>query len=1043
MTLYSYSFICIEILCTVKYDEVGVKIFLLTLLYLIYMHKNTQRNCAAFKEAYASLNAAQKEAVDTIEGPVMVIAGPGTGKTQILTLRIANILLQTDTAPESILALTFTEGGAKAMRDRLRRYIGSRAYQVPIYTFHGFAQKLIKEYPDAYARIIGGRPINDIEKVHTIETILDAGQVTLLRPSGNPYYYVSKIRSIIQDMKREYITPDVFATIIATQEKELQGIEKIHEKGAHKGKVRGEYSKKEKTIAKNHELLHIYRMYEALLSEQKLYDFEDMIVQTVQALSDVKNEDMLRDLQEQYQYVLADEHQDVNGSQNKILELLCSYHTSPNIFVVGDEKQAIFRFQGASLENFLYFGDIFQGTKTISLTSNYRSGQKVLDTAHSLVQVDEGPLADLRVPLSAESVSKSLVTQRCFTHQAVEDQWVVDSVQQRIEEGISPEEIAIIVRTNREVEYFSQIVRKKGIPVEASADGDILKHPMTHTVERLIQAVVSDKDDRALFEVLHGTYWGISHNDLVKITSAQRFDTPLSAILSDQEKLKELSLESPESAHRVHTVLEKARKKESSEAPHSVLEFLLQESGFLDYLIAENMFEATRVVRRLYDEVEELVLRDGVMTLREVVKMFAIRKEYGLPLNAPYISTHPHAVQVMTAHKSKGLEFDTVYVPHLTDNLWGGATKRTYFEVPLTKHINESPTDAIDDERRLLYVAMTRAKTTLHMSCADTNAEGKELTPTRLFDDLDSAHFVTEGTEREDASFDPLTLLTGKQDAISIDSSLLTHLLQERGFSATSLNNYLRSPWDYFYRNVLRIPETQAEHMQFGTAIHNVMEAATRQHTATGAFPNDTEIKHLLETQLHKLPITQEAYVRLMKKGLDALYPYLAHTAKTLPKTTKEEFSIKVSLPTGIEKLPEIPLTGKLDRLDIGEDGVVYRVVDYKTGKPKTRNVIEGNTSSSDGSYKRQLVFYALLLSLYDDERYQCTTGVLSFVEPDVKGVIHEEVFTITPEEIDNLQQEIITACKEIITGDFLTHPCTEGDSEYCHLVALLSGFEK
>jgi DNA helicase-2/ATP-dependent DNA helicase PcrA len=1002
------------------------------------MNTNMQDTEAVFKEAYTSLNTAQKDAVDAIEGPVMVIAGPGTGKTQILTLRIANILLQTDAAPESILALTFTESGAKAMRERLRRYIGARAYQVPIYTFHGFAQKLIKDYPDAYARVIGGRPASDLEKITLIESILEGGDIKLLRPMGAPEYYVMHILRTIGQMKQEYITPDDFTKIITQQEKELESIEKTHEKGAHKGKVRGEYTKKEKSIAKNHELLHIYRQYEALLLDQKLYDFEDMIVETVKALSDKKNEDMLLDLQEQYQYVLADEHQDVNGSQNKILELLCAYHDSPNIFVVGDEKQAIYRFQGASLENFLYFGDIFKGTKTISLTKNYRSGQMVLDAAHSLVEVKDGPLAELRVQLSAEVVKASEVTQRCFAHQAVEDAWVIKEIGKTIAGGVLPEEVAVIVRTNREVESLAAALRKEGIPVEASADGDILKHPMTHAVQGLISAVIADKDEEALFAVLHGTYWGISHNDLVKITSAQRFDTPLSSILSDEKKLAELKLDNSEAAHRVHTVLEEARKKEVHEAPHRVLEYLLQESGFLDHLIEEDMFEGTRVVRRLYDEVEELVLRDGVMTLREVGKMFVTRQEYRLPLNAPYIATDPHAVQVMTAHKSKGLEFQAVFLPHLGDGLWGGSVKRTYFDVPLTKHIDDSEIDTTDDERRLLYVAMTRAKTTLHMSCSDTNADGKELVPTRLFDDMDSQYLLPKDTNKEDSAFDPLASLQKKQGEIAVDAELLIHLLSERGFSATSLNNYLRSPWDYFYRNVLRVPETQAIHMQFGTAIHNVMEKSTKHHTNKGVLPSDTVVKQMLETELNKLPVTKEEYVRLLEKGMEALYTYLAHIKESLPKKTKEEFGIRVVLQTGIEELPELPLTGKLDRLDIGEDGIVYQVVDYKTGKPKTRNVIEGKTASSDGGYKRQLVFYALLLSLYDDDRYKCNTGVLSFVEPDAKGVIHEEVFTIDDEEVEELKKEIIQATKDIVSGEFLNSSCKEGESEYCHLVSLL-----
>jgi ATP-dependent helicase/DNAse subunit B len=262
----------------------------------------------------------------------------------------------------------------------------------------------------------------------------------------------------------------------------------------------------------------------------------------------------------------------------------------------------------------------------------------------------------------------------------------------------------------------------------------------------------------------------------------------------------------------------------------------------------------------------------------------------------------------------------------------------------------------------------------------------------------------------------------------------LLKLLSERGFSATSLNNYLRSPWDYFFRNILRIPETQAIHMQFGTAMHSVLEYVTHTHTQTGTIPSDTDIKKKLEQSLNRLPVNTEEYVRLLEKGLEALITYIPYMVKSLPKTTKEEFKLRVHLPTGIPELPELILTGNLDRLDIGDDGYAYRVVDYKTGKPKSRNVIEGNTKDADGGYKRQLVFYALLLSLHDDERYQCKEGVLSFVEGDGKGTVKEESFIVTDEEIETLKKTIITAAREIIAGNFLTQVCDPEVSEYCEL---------
>jgi DNA helicase-2/ATP-dependent DNA helicase PcrA len=701
---------------------------------------------------------------------------------------------------------------------------------------------------------------------------------------------------------------------------------------------------------------------------------------------------------------------------------------------VGDEKQAIYRFQGASLENLLYFTEQFPGTKVISLTENYRSGQPILDVAHSLVEVEDGPLKDLRIPLQAKAVKTAEVTRRDFSHQAVEDTWLVESVQENIKQGTKASEIAVIVRTNREVESVATLLRKAGLVVTASADGDILRHPITQAVQGLINAVITDKSTGALFTVLHGAYWGIDTNDLLKVLSAQSYCQTLWQILCDTEKLKEIGVENVESVTNVVRVLEEARKREVHEAPHRVLEYVLQESGFLKHLIEYDPFEGTRVIRRLYDEIESMVSRDGVGSLREISNAFTTRMSYGLPLNAPFIVTDPESVQVMTAHKSKGLEFEVVYVPHVVDSSWSGATKKKYFDIPLQSHTPGMEHEFIEDERRLLYVAMTRAKYTLCISSSGTNSAGKELIPARLLEEIEAKLINDCDTSVEDAKFSPVAFLEHSAHPPEIDGQLLLKLLSERGFSATSLNNYLKSPWDYFFRNVLRIPETQAVHMQFGTAMHAVLEYITRHHTQSGKLPSDTDIKNKLEVALNKLPVNTEEYVRLLEKGFEALMLYVPHMAASLPKTTKEEFKLRVHMTTGIPELPELVLTGNLDRIDISDDGHALRVVDYKTGKPKSRNVIEGNTKDSGGGYKRQLVFYALILSLHDDERYMCREGKLSFVESDGKGGIKEEAFVITDEEIEDLKQTIITVTKEIISGEFLAKPCKEDESDYFEL---------
>lgn len=987
----------------------------------------------AFKEAYEKLSDTQKEAVDAIEGPVMVIAGPGTGKTQILTLRIANILRKTDTAPEDILALTFTESGTRAMRERLVSYIGAEAYRVPIHTFHGFAENLIRQYPDAYARVVGGRPINDIERFECIGTILGDNGVKALRPIGNPEFYIPSIIRAINEMKKEYITPDTFGEMIGAQEKTLAGIEKMHEKGAHKGKVRGEYQQYEKLLIRNKELLMVYRQYEAFLSEDHLYDFEDMIVETIHALE--ANEDMLRDLQETCQYVLADEHQDVNGSQNRILELLASYHDSPNLFVVGDEKQAIYRFQGASLENFLYFEDHFKDTKTIALTENYRSAQQILDAAHSLIKEDEGPLAELRIALTAKGeVKKPAVERREYVHQGIEDAGVCKGIKKLIEKGTSPEEIAVIVRTNREVEEMAVLLRGEGISVDASADGDILSHPITHAVRALVSAVTVPHDEVGLSHVLHGAYWNITPEDLVRIMSARRYDRPLIEIIGSDELLKELGVKDVVSVRKVSEVLEGARKCALTLPPHRVLAYLIKESGLLMSSSTLDPFEGTRVIRRLYDEVEDMVLRDPEATLADIHERLALRIAHNLPLNAPYIKSGEQSVSVLTAHKSKGLEFKHVFIPHLTDARWGKKYTREYFNIPITKTIQKEDLDETDDERRLLYVAMTRAKEGLYLSSAETGSEGKEYVPSRLFSYIDEELLPFFDTKEEEKAFNSTGILS-EDSSIAIDPLLLRTLLLERGLSATALNNYLKSPWDYFYRNVLRLPELQPLHMLYGTAMHDVLERMTGAHSREGALPSESEVKKLLDRSLGRLPISKEEFVALHEKGFEALVIYREHLAAMLPKETKEEFTVRATWKTGEKDIPEILLTGKLDRLDLDAEGRVVRVTDYKTGKPKTPGYIEGTTKDSDGGYKRQLVFYALLLSLLEDERYACKEGAISFVEPDKNGQIKEFLYIITDEEIESLKRKIIRVAREITHGAFLNAPCDPNKSEYCTYV--------
>jgi DNA helicase II / ATP-dependent DNA helicase PcrA len=969
----------------------------------------------AYQAAYARLNPKQKEAVDTIEGPVMVIAGPGTGKTQILTLRIANILRQTQMNPENILALTFTKSGAKAMRERLFSFIGAAAYRVSINTFHGLSERLIREYPEAYTKIMGGQAVTEIEKIEIIETILEAPELRVLRPTGAPQFYVRPILSIISTMKQENVTPDDLARLIQEQLSQLEAIPQYHEKGAHKGKERSEYTKFAANIEKQQALLLVYRQYETLMRERGRYDFDDMIIETVRVLKE--NESVRLDLQETYQYILADEHQDVNGAQNEILVQLTSYHDNPNLFVVGDEKQAIYRFQGASLENFLHFEKLYPATRVIALVENYRSTQAILDASHNLIKVEDGPLLDYRIPLQANRENTTAVAITAYGDEQHEHAALLDAIKAALAAGTSANDIAVIVRLSG-----------AGIPVAASADADVLEHPLFLGIVDLIEAVINPGDMMRLSRVLMSPYSGVSAGDMARIMSGLSYDKPLIECLRDVSWLESVGVSHAQACLKLVSLLEEIRVQSHVVPPHRLLATLLAESSLFVSAVGSAPIESARVLRRLYDEVEGFVRNGEASTLGDVIRLLRRRMEYRVPLTAPYVHTSEVSVQVMTAHKSKGLEFDTVIIPHVTEASWGKGARAELFKVPLVATASLA-LEANEDERRLLYVACTRAKRTLLVSYAEQSSDGKVLFPSSFLTATGVTIMPEKTTDVVPVIKLPLPVVSSL-DANDI-IALIHRTLRERGFSATSLNNCLKNPWQYFYRNVLHVPEVQALQMMYGTALHGVLEYATKQHTATGIMPSFAELRERLQRELGKLPLGTVEYSDLLEKGQNTLVVYREHLVKQLPVATKAELSVRVVLQTKNSQIPHLPLTGKLDRIDLDSEGRAIRVVDYKTGKAKSRNDIEGKTAKADASYRRQLSFYSLLLSLYDDERYRTDTGVLSFIEPDAKGRIHDEEFVSSQAEREVLVQEIESALETLLSGAFLHDAALLEASDY------------
>lgn len=949
-----------------------------------------------FEKLYKKLNSKQKEAVDTIEGPVMVVAGPGTGKTTVLTLRIANILRMTDTPPDAILALTFTDSGVHAMREKLSRFVGPVAYQVPIHTFHSFCNGVIKEYPDRFPRIIGASHMEEIEQVRIVQELLNTLPLRMLRPKNDPSYYVKPVISAIKELKRENISPKRFQTLLRTEAIE-----------ANQKSTPGKRAERQRNKDKNKELARVYAAYERTLAKKRLYDFEDMIMETVRVLE--RDKELLLLLQENYHYLLADEHQDANNAQNRLLELLASYHTSPNLFIVGDEKQAIFRFQGASLENFLYFKRLYPKAIVIALLLNYRSHQKILDAAHSLISRNRRT-GEEAYPLlhSAASRPPKRIDIAEVADEAGERSFVAQDIRKRIKGGTPAKNIAILVRENKDAEPMERALQALKIPVARYSDADALSHVRIEAFLKFLEALVEPTDEK-LAPVLFFDFLRLDpHEVFTTLEQARKNKHPL------------LSWMRRRGFSRFITLLLRLNKVAQNEPLVSGFNRIAEESGYLSHLLSlPDGHALLPLFEALLRAVERFAEREKLAAIPNFLRHLKEAREHGLSITTPTGTVD--GVVVMTAHRAKGLEFDSVYLVHGNDGIWGGRRVRQLFKLPL---LGVSENRETEDERRLFYVALTRTRTHATVSYHLRGNDGRERLPSRFVEEIHESHRTKRVISAAPPSprpraTPPLALLS--------DKKYLQTLFLSRGLSVTHLNNFIACPWRYFFVDLLRIPKSQSGALLYGSAVHAALKRYFDAYAREDRLSMEKVLK-FFEAQLRRTHLRERECNVYCKEGKRELKGYLSQW--DFPRTIWNEYKI-TGVPFSVSAGRTIPLNGSLDKVELLSDGTV-NVVDYKTGRPRSRADIEGQKKGSDGNYKRQLVFYRLLLDGIG--KWRMKTGAIDFLKPDARGRFHREIFEISDGEVEELKTLVAAVSRQILSLSFWNKACDNRDCEWCRL---------
>lgn len=1066
-----------------------------------------------FEKRYQQLNAAQRAAVDTIEGPVLVVAGPGTGKTELLSMRVANILRQTDTLPESVLCLTFTEAGSIAMQKRLADIIGRDALKVSVYTFHAFGSEIMNYYREYFYNGATFHLADDLARHGIITDILDS------LPYDNPlrsrmngkYTAIKDIMSAISDLKRSGLTDEEFRQLLDAANETLQKIggliasvfeqkitkstcdalasilpeiDAIEERTPIAGIVplkdvlansirhviedaqahekvtppitawkkqwltfdtnKSLVLKAQKAMPKLQALTLVYSLYLKRMEKENLIDYDDMIMQVIHAIE--VNEDLRAELQEKYHYVMVDEFQDTNMAQMRILHNLLDnpvHEGAPNILVVGDDDQAIYGFQGAEVSNILNFTKTYKKAKLITLTENYRSVDKVLNSAREVITqgVDrlENRIPEITKQLTSHVTSRNEPVEiQHFPTQHAERKWIASSVRTLIDRGVKPNEIAIIARKHIDLVSLLSYLVKADIPISYERRENVLDDEAVQQLELLGTVVHAisigehDDADALLPKIVAHPAWNINPKVIWQISlQAHR----------ENKYWLEIMLEYPETSRFASWLVTSA-----ASANYLPLERMVDillgvtspdpnyTSPLKDYFFSQDNLDvnASDFAAHL-DSLSAIrrKLREHTITmddpkLSDFLKFIRENRETDTEITSNrHIGEDEASVQLLTAHGSKGLEFEHVFIVNATDTMWGEKARSNHSVISFPPHLRLRKTNDDYDERlRLFYVAMTRAKHGLYITYADENDSAKELLRAAFL--LDSSLSTRDNhTSNGDGPVETAEQLW-YAPIINIPSAskqeILAPILAKYRISATHVNNFLDvsegGPQRFLLNTLLKFPSTPSEYANYGTAIHAALQRAHEHIKATGSHLPLEDVLHEFEKQMEGLIFTEEERARLTQQGVDALTTFLNARQNTFTPDQLAEFDfIRQDVRIG-----DARLTGKLDVIEINKSDKTARVIDYKTGKPiESWDKGTAYQKKMAHKYRQQLLFYKLLIEHSRDlEKFTMKEGVLQFIEPNAAGdVVELALNDISTEELDTFQKLIQVIWQHIMDLNF------------------------
>lgn len=948
-----------------------------------------------------SLTKDQKEAVVHKTGPCLVVAGAGTGKTTVITRRIAWLIQEKLAKPEEILALTFTEKAAAEMIsrvDELSDYIYS---DLQISTFHSFGSDLISEFAFELGLPADYKVLTDIEQVLFIRDHIFDFKFNHFQNLSDPTSLVREMTKVFSRAKDELIEPKDWVRNVKCQMSRLRK--------ASDGQANVKCAEDREGAEKNKELAQAYETYNNLLRKEGYIDYGDQIMLVLALLS---KPSVAKKIKERYKFALVDEFQDTNYAQNELVKQI--FGESGNVMVVGDDDQSIYKFRGAAVSNILDFREAYKKAKTIVLTENFRSTQAILDKSYDLIQNNNPDRLEVKYKINKKLVSTTGKGENpellLFETESQEAEAAAEEILKLKKEGKDFSDAAVLFRANKHAEEFLRTFKKHGIPYVFSGASGLYEKIEVKMLVSLITALYDPDDDLALYHMSLSDVYNMNATELARIAKwSKHQNRPLSKAflgLSELATQLEISEKTVKLASKIIADLSNLREEAKNSTAGEVVNLFLRESGYYSKLTREAKDGSAEAhvkianIAGFFDKIIHFQRNYKDHSLAKFSEYLNLLLDVGEDPKS-FEAEDLDAVNVLTIHKAKGLEFDTVFLSSLSDSHIPGRGKSERLVLPdslIHEKVLAGNTN-LGEERRLFYVAATRAKNNLYLTAALDYGTKKTHKISRFVvevmgDDVVEKRFLkTEPIERI-KHFEKVAPLYKIQLEPIPEDEVIT-------LSRAQIDDWLTCPFKYQLVHITPIRIVADANVAFGNAVHNTIGEYYKRRFA-GAKVAKNQMAEWFDMFWNEAGFLSKEHERQRyesgKKALEAFY--VRAEKDSLPKFVEKEFKFKAG---------NTIIKGRYDAIFQDKSGT--KIIDFKTSNVKKQEDADKRTKDSN-----QLATYAL--SWYASEKKIPDEVSLYFVESGVIGK-----YIPTEKDLSKTKEEIKEAVAGIRKRDFHASP--------------------